>query len=191
DAGGRVRAVDVEPADARVTGAHLSEVARSHGAAGLAQTLRGLAVTRGRGFAAAALGQAPPAVARLGADPGAPDLDEVALGGDTARAVAGSAGAPLPAPIAGRLAAASGHSFAGVRVHHDRLAGESAERLGARAFTVGQDIYFAGGAYRPETTDGYRLLAHEAAHTVQQRGATVPPLASLEVGSPHDAQELE
>src|SRR6185295_10200072 len=124
DAGGRVRAVDVEPADARVTGAHLSEVARSHGAAGLAQTLRGLAVTRGRGFAAAALGQAPPAVARLGADPGAPDLDEVALGGDTARAVAGSAGAPLPAPIAGRLAAASGHSFAGVRVHHDRLAGE-------------------------------------------------------------------
>lgn len=56
-----------------------------------------------------------------------------------------------------------------VRVHHGPEAAELSEQLQARAFTFGQDIYFGRGEYRPDTPQGGGLLAHELAHTVQQR----------------------
>ncbi len=59
--------------------------------------------------------------------------------------------------------------FSGVRVHHEQQAAELSEQLQARAFTFGQDIYFGRGEYRPDTAQGGGLLAHELAHTVQQR----------------------
>jgi hypothetical protein len=62
-------------------------------------------------------------------------------------------------------------SFDGVRIHADHRAGEAAESLRSRAFTVGESIVFAEGEYAPETTEGRRLLAHELAHVVQQRRA--------------------
>lgn len=61
-----------------------------------------------------------------------------------------------------------GRGFGGVRLHTGAEAAESARSLGARAYTVGQDIVFAGGEYAPHTAPGRRLLAHELAHTVQQ-----------------------
>jgi hypothetical protein len=61
--------------------------------------------------------------------------------------------------------------FSGVRIH----TGGSAERLnrdlGAHAFTHGRDIFFNAGQYRPDTSDGRRLLAHELTHVLQQGGA--------------------
>jgi hypothetical protein len=62
-----------------------------------------------------------------------------------------------------------GESFADVRIHTGHRAGETAEALHSRAFTVGEDIVFAEGEFAPETTEGRRLLAHELAHVVQQR----------------------
>lgn len=62
-----------------------------------------------------------------------------------------------------------GHSFSQVRVHADDLAGESARRVGALAYTVGQDIAFAPGQYRPDTSAGMHLLAHELNHVVLQQ----------------------
>ena len=38
------------------------------------------------------------------------------------------------------------------------------------AYTVGSDIAFAAGRFDPATPSGERLLAHELAHVVQQRG---------------------
>ncbi len=40
--------------------------------------------------------------------------------------------------------------------------------LGARAFTQGNDIHFGAGAFNPGAGEGNKLLAHEAAHVVQQ-----------------------
>src|SRR5262249_16928580 len=40
--------------------------------------------------------------------------------------------------------------------------------LSASAFTLGNDIFFRNGAYRPNTTGGNKLLAHELTHTMQQ-----------------------
>ncbi len=62
-----------------------------------------------------------------------------------------------------------GHEFGGVRVHADDRAAASAEMVGARAYTVGKHIAFSRD-YTPGTTQGTRLLAHELAHVVQQRG---------------------
>jgi hypothetical protein len=65
--------------------------------------------------------------------------------------------------------------FSRVRVHDRAHAAEASRALGARAFTVGEDIVFAERQYQPETGAGQRLLAHELAHTLQQ-----PPGASRE-----------
>lgn len=57
-----------------------------------------------------------------------------------------------------------------VRVHTDESAERSAARMGARAFTLGEDIAFAEGEYRPEAPEGRFLVAHELAHALQQGG---------------------
>lgn len=41
--------------------------------------------------------------------------------------------------------------------------------LGAAAFTYGNDIYFNEGRWQPSSPAGSALLAHELAHTVQQK----------------------
>ena len=63
---------------------------------------------------------------------------------------------------------AFGADFGGVRVHTDQTAVKMNQELGAKAFTVGQDVYFNKENYQPETKDGKRLLGHELTHVVQQ-----------------------
>jgi len=61
-----------------------------------------------------------------------------------------------------------GHDFSRVRVHADARAAASARALNARAYTVGANIVFGSGLYRPGTEPGRRLLAHELTHVRQQ-----------------------
>jgi hypothetical protein len=68
----------------------------------------------------------------------------------------------------GKMESSFGKSFASVRVHEDATAARFNAALGARAFTIGQNIAFAAGEYRPGTQAGDALIAHELAHTVQQ-----------------------
>jgi hypothetical protein len=86
---------------------------------------------------------------------------------DAVRAVA-SGGAPLPAQIVAEVGPALGHRFDDVRIHTDPPAGRAAETIGARAFTHGNRIAFAPGEYRPETSTGRWLIAHELTHVAQQ-----------------------
>jgi hypothetical protein len=79
-------------------------------------------------------------------------------------------GLPLEPGVRTRMEAAFGRSFASVRVHADSDAAGTADRLGARAFTVGDDVAFAAGEYRPGSLVGDALIAHELAHTIQQSG---------------------
>lgn len=60
------------------------------------------------------------------------------------------------------------HDFSDVRIHTDARATQTSRSLDARAFTVGSDIAFAPGEFRPETEAGRLLLAHELTHVVQQ-----------------------
>jgi hypothetical protein len=73
-----------------------------------------------------------------------------------------------------RMESAFGASFAGVRIHNDAKAAHLSDRLNARAFTIGQDIAFGHGEFRPGTVTGDALIAHELAHVAQQRGAAEP-----------------
>lgn len=81
-----------------------------------------------------------------------------------------SGGQPLPASTRSYLEPRFGHEFGDVRLHTDSKADEAARAVGAQAFTLGRDIVFRDGAYRPETAGGRQLLAHELTHVVQQRG---------------------
>lgn len=62
-----------------------------------------------------------------------------------------------------------------VRLHTDARAAGAAKAINARAFTIGSDIAFAAGQYRPATKDGDWLTAHELAHTVQQKAEPERP----------------
>jgi hypothetical protein len=108
---------------------------------------------------------------------------------EAAIARASGAGRPLDAGVADRLAPAMGDSVGSVRVHHGEEAAQLARAVEARAFTVGRDIFFGAGEYRPGTPDGDQLIAHEAAHVVQQQGA--PAAGPLTVSTPGDALERE
>lgn len=85
-----------------------------------------------------------------------------------------ASGRPLEAPVRAGMERSFGHSFRDVRIHDSPEAASIARSLGARAFAVGDDVAFAAGQYRPDTLYGRVLLAHELAHTIQQRGGGPP-----------------
>jgi hypothetical protein len=82
----------------------------------------------------------------------------------------GHGGRPLSAPARAYFEPRFGRDLSQVKVHtHDRAA-SAAAAINARAYTLGNDIAFAPGEYRPFSPTGQRLLAHELAHVVQQQG---------------------
>lgn len=89
----------------------------------------------------------------------------------------GSPGRPLDRETRGLMESRIGFDFSKVRVHTDPKAAASARSLGARAYTIGNDVVFAAGRFTPRTTDGRRLLAHELTHVVQQSPAGAPSRA--------------
>jgi hypothetical protein len=64
-----------------------------------------------------------------------------------------------------------GHRLSDIRIHADAEAGRLAQAADARAYSVGSEIVFAEGRYRPGTVEGAGLLAHEVHHVLQQRSA--------------------
>lgn len=111
-------------------------------------------------------------------------------GAAVAAAATSTGQAPDPA-MRSRVEQVTGADLSGVRVHTGAPSHAGAQALSARAFTVGQNIHFASGEYRPGSADGNRLLAHELAHTVQQGSTASAPQCKLEVSQPGDAAEVE
>ena len=97
-------------------------------------------------------------------------------------------GGSLDGGVADRLSPSLG-DLSDVRVHTGDTADALNSAVAARAFATGTDVYFAQGEYKPNTSDGDRLIAHELAHVVQQRGA--PTGGPLTVSQPGDALERE
>ena len=91
--------------------------------------------------------------------------------GETNPVAALGEGAPLGSDVASRMGQALGADVSSARVHTDDSAAQLAREQGGIAVTVGQDIAFGAGAYKPGSLEGDALLAHELAHTVQQQGA--------------------
>ncbi len=83
--------------------------------------------------------------------------------------ITGESGSPLPASERRFFESRLGSDLSEVRLHTNGDAAGAAASIHARAFTLGEDIVFGKGEYRPGTADGRKLLAHELAHVEQQR----------------------
>ena len=105
-----------------------------------------------------------------------------------------SPGRPLEAGTRAFMEPRFGFDFSRVRIHTDARAAESARAVDAHAYTVGDNVVFGPGQYRPETHEGRRLLAHELTHTLQQAGGEARRLDRLgdlepDVGPAEDEAE--
>ncbi|MGK8558161.1 eCIS core domain-containing protein [Nocardia gipuzkoensis] len=93
----------------------------------------------------------------------------------------GGSGQALPRPVRRRMEKAFGADFTAVRLHTDAGAATMSRQLAARAFTVGNDIFFGQGEWDAISAAGRRLLAHELVHTMQQSDARVSRLRRLSI----------
>jgi hypothetical protein len=78
-------------------------------------------------------------------------------------------GQPMPADVRERMESVFRADFSSVRIH----VGQQAPAIGALAFTMSSDIFFAPGQYDPRSPAGQRLLGHELTHVMQQRAGRV------------------
>ncbi|MFL6293118.1 MAG: DUF4157 domain-containing protein, partial [Thermoanaerobaculia bacterium] len=98
-------------------------------------------------------------------------------------------GRALDGEVRGRMESSFGTDFGGVRVHTGGEADRLNRQLSARAFTTGSDVFFRNGEYRPGSSGGRELIAHELTHVVQQQGTV--QTSRLTLGPPGDRFEQE
>jgi len=143
--------------------------------------------------------QVGPALAEPGSGSGRPGATEVpAIVGEVLR----SPGEPLEPGTRAAIGAAYGFDFGRVRVHAGPRAAASARALDAAAYTVGSHVVLRSGdlpglgtkprppGEPPSRSPGWRLLAHELAHVVQQRRLPDDP-DHLQLGAPDDRHERQ
>jgi hypothetical protein len=98
-------------------------------------------------------------------------------------------GAPLPRELRSSLESYFRTPLDRVRIHTDATSQALADTLGARAFTVGQNIHLGTDGTIATGSERNELLAHEVVHTLQQ--GQVGPRAKLKVGAPDDHYEKQ
>jgi len=107
-----------------------------------------------------------------------------------AERVLGEPGRPLEEPVRKAMERRFFRDFSHVRVHASQAASESAQLLGARAYTVGSRVVFGDRAYAPGDPDGRRLLAHEFAHVAQAEMSAGGNTAAAESDAERVATEV-
>jgi hypothetical protein len=82
-------------------------------------------------------------------------------------------GSPLDESTRSSMESKFGQDFGDVRIHTDAKASQSAEAVGANAYTVGNEMVFRSGHFDASSPTGQRTLAHELSPVVQQRSGPV------------------
>ena len=121
------------------------------------------------------------------AEPEQGDVDDGALASAFDFIEAADSGTSLPRDLASRLEAELGVDLSRVRIHTDDHAAAAAAAISARAFTIGADIYFARGAFDPNSEAGVQLIAHEVVHVAENQRGTAD--TSRKVSRPDDQHE--
>ena len=113
---------------------------------------------------------AAPGIQRASADPGGPGVNDRtgASAPPIVHEALRSPGQALDSTTREFFEPRFGRDFSDVRVHTDAVAAASARAVHAHAYTLGNQIIFNTGQYRPRTEQGRTLLAHELTHVVQQ-----------------------
>jgi hypothetical protein len=116
----------------------------------------------------------PPVRSNLVLQRRATDRDPVTAVPPIVRDVLNSPGQPLDPATRAFIEPRFGHDFGHVRVHTNAKAADSARAVHAHAYTVGSNVVFGANEFAPATHQGRELLAHELAHTIQQRSSGAP-----------------
>lgn len=103
----------------------------------------------------------------VGADGGVLDADT-----DAAIRGAQGGGRPLDDQTRSTMEGGFGADFSDVRIHDDGTARQLNDRIQAKAFTVGSDIFLSSSAPSATSHEGQELLAHELTHTIQQNAGS-------------------
>lgn len=99
-------------------------------------------------------------------------------------------GQPLNSEISSHASQKFGKNLDHVRLHTDEKSDQISRKIQAKAFTVGNDIFFRSGAYAPNSADGKRTIIHELTHVVQQSSSS-PSNGQLKLGAVNDQYEKE
>src|SRR5579859_1730640 len=91
-----------------------------------------------------------------------------------------SPGQPLDPATRAFMEPRFGCDFSHVRVHTGTEAAASSRAVNALAYTVGANLVFDQGQYRPDTAEGKQLLAHELTHTMQQTSLGLSPASMIQ-----------
>jgi hypothetical protein len=120
-------------------------------------------------------------------------IQRKARGGAGAGTVPKGNGSALPGATRQSMEKELGSDLSNVRIHTGAESEQAASGFGARAFTVGQDVHFNAGEFKPGTKEGDKLLAHELTHTVQAQKSGIQRKAEPEAegGQPAEAGEKE
>ncbi|WP_337098454.1 eCIS core domain-containing protein [Paenibacillus sp. YIM B09110] len=100
----------------------------------------------------------------------------------------GLGGGKLPLPMYDKIQAAFNVDPSSVNIHANS---SEASKVGALAYTQGNDIHFAPGQYNPESSQGQELIGHEMTHVVQQRAGKVKPTTEISGMPVNDDPKLE
>lgn len=85
----------------------------------------------------------------------------------------------LPNKLKSKMEGTFGHSLNNIRINTNSAL---PAKVGAIATTQGNRIDFAPGHYNPHTSQGQKLIGHEAWHTVQQAQGRVKPTLQMKTG---------
>lgn len=94
----------------------------------------------------------------------------------------------MPEDVRGKMENAFQADFSNVNIHQDS---QSATDVGALAYTQGNDVHFAPGQFKPDTSSGQELIGHELTHVVQQRAGRVQPTTQAAGMPVNDNTSLE
>jgi hypothetical protein len=108
-----------------------------------------------------------------------------------AEPIPNTTGAALPEGVRHRMEPQLGADLSGVRVHAGGESAHAADQLGARAFTVGNDVHFGAGQFSPNTKEGDKLIAHELTHVVQGQKSGVQRKADSDAHATEEAEAQE
>ncbi len=82
----------------------------------------------------------------------------------------------MPQDVQGQMEGYFKTDFSDVNIHENS---SQASKMGALAYTQGNDVHFAQGKFDASSQSGKQLLGHELSHVVQQRAGNVKPNTSV------------
>ncbi len=84
----------------------------------------------------------------------------------------------LPEELRHRMESHFGHSLGNLKLRESN----DVNLLGAKAYAKGDEIHFAPGQFRPDTTLGRKMIGHEIAHIAQQAAGGMEGEVNLDGG---------